>query len=107
MSIGSPGATRIFPTVAQVISHVIDNGMPIQEAVTVPRWFTMHTGQVHVENRLPEATIQGLRDLGWDVNARGPWDTFFGGVHAVVFDHETGYLHGAADPRRDGRAKSF
>lgn len=112
MSVGSPGATRIFPTVAQVISHVIDNDMPIQEALNVPRWFTMESGQVHVENRLPEATIQGLKDLGWDVNVRGGWDFFFGGVHAVLFDHtgqfgRRGTLHGAADPRRDGFARAF
>ena len=30
MAIGSPGATRIIPTLAQVISNVIDRGMPIQ-----------------------------------------------------------------------------
>jgi gamma-glutamyltranspeptidase/glutathione hydrolase len=112
MSVGSPGATRIFPTVAQVISHVIDNNMPIQEALNVPRWFTMETGQVHVENRLSESTIQGLKDLGWDVNVRSGWDFFFGGVHAVLFDHtgefgRRGRLHGAADPRRDGFARAF
>jgi len=112
MSVGSPGATRIFPTVAQVISHVIDNDMPIQEALNVPRWFTMQSGQVHVENRLSESAIQGLKDLGWEVNVRSGWDFFFGGIHAVLFDHtgqfgRAGRLHGAADPRRDGVARAF
>jgi gamma-glutamyltranspeptidase/glutathione hydrolase len=112
MTLGTPGATRIFPTVAQIISHVIDNNMPIQEALNMPRWFTMETGQVHVENRLPESTIQGLIDMGYDVNVRPGWDPFFGGVHAVLFDHtgefgRRGRLHGAADPRRDGFARAF
>jgi gamma-glutamyltranspeptidase/glutathione hydrolase len=35
------------------------------------------------------------------------WDFFFGGVHAVLFDHRTGILTGGADPRRDGQAVAF
>ena len=31
-------------------------------------------------------------------------DLFFGGAQAVFVDLETGTLHGAADPRRDGAA---
>ena len=112
MTLGSPGATRIFPTIALVISHVIDNGMSVQEAINAPRWFTMQSGQVHVEGRLPDSTIQELRDLGYDVNVRPYWDLFFGGVHAVHFDHpgqfgRRGTLHGGADPRRDGFARGF
>jgi len=107
MTLGSPGATRIFPTVAQVISHVIDNDMSIQQAISAARWFTMGSGQVHVETRLPESTIEGLRNLGYDMNARGNWDLFFGGVHAAHFDHNAKRLHGGADPRRDGFARAF
>ena len=39
MALGSPGATRIIPTLAQVISNVIDRGMPIQAAISAPRLF--------------------------------------------------------------------
>jgi gamma-glutamyltranspeptidase/glutathione hydrolase len=41
------------------------------------------------------------------VNVRPNWDLFFGGVHAVLFDHNANVLHGGADPRRDGFAKGF
>ena len=34
---GSPGGSRIITTVLQVISNVIDRGMPIAEAVSAPR----------------------------------------------------------------------
>ncbi len=39
IALGSPGATHIIPTLAQVISNVIDRGMPIQIAISAPRLF--------------------------------------------------------------------
>jgi len=111
LTLGSPGATRIFPTIALVISHMIDNNMTIQEAINAPRWFTMASGNIEVEGRIDESTVQGLRDLGYTVNVRPAWDLFFGGVHAVHYDHRArerdSRLHGGADPRRDGFARGF
>ena len=37
MTIGSPGATRIFPTIAQVIERMIDYNMDIQDAIDCAR----------------------------------------------------------------------
>jgi gamma-glutamyltranspeptidase/glutathione hydrolase len=107
MTLGSPGATRIFPTLAQVISHVIDNGMSLQEAINSPRWFAAASGQVHVENRLSDHTIDGLKTLGYDVNIRANWDPYFGAVQGVHFNHNARRLNGGADPRRDGQARAF
>jgi gamma-glutamyltranspeptidase/glutathione hydrolase len=107
MTVGTPGGPRIFQTLAQVISHIIDNGMTIQEAIVSPRWYTMASGQVHVENRLPEHTIEGLKALGYDVNIHTGWDPYFGAVQGVHFDHNARRLHGGADPRRDGQARAF
>ena len=107
MTLGSPGATRIIATVAQIISNVIDNNMSIQDAIDAPRWFTMASGQVHLEGRLPYSTVNNIRALGYDVNLRSDWDNYFGGVQAVLFDHDAGRLHGGADPRRDGEARAF
>ena len=107
MTVGTPGGPRIFQTLDQVISHIIDNGMTIQEAIVSPRWYTMASGQVHVENRLPEHTIEGLKALGYDVNIHSGWDPYFGAVQGVLFDHNAKKLHGGADPRRDGVARAF
>lgn len=107
MTLGSPGATRIFPTVAQVISNVIDNGMSMQEAIMAPRCFATASGQVHIEGRMPAATIEKMKALGYDVNVRGNWDNYFGGVHAVLYDQKAKKLFGGADPRRDGQAAAF
>ena len=40
MALGTPGATRIFPSVLQAIVNVIDHGMTLQEAVEAPRVWT-------------------------------------------------------------------
>jgi hypothetical protein len=64
MSIGSPGATRIIPTLAQVISNVIDRGMPIQTAVNAPRLFQDRTGNLQLEGRYSINAYNGLVALG-------------------------------------------
>ncbi len=107
MSIGSPGATRIFPTVAQIISGVVDHKMPIQQAILQPRLFQMASGALNVEGRYPTAAVEALKKMGHTVNVRGDFDAYFGGVHAIVYDHSSGVLYGGADPRRDGQAVAY
>jgi len=107
MTIGCPGATRIFPTVAQVISEVIDFGFPIQEAILAPRLYQAASGDLHLEGRYPVSALDGIKKLGHNVSIHGDWDAYFGGVHAVVYDYEHGLLYGGADPRRDGQAAAF
>lgn len=104
MTLGSPGATRIFTTVAQVISHVVDFGLPLQEAITAPRWFQSNTGPLAVEGRLPRATREDLAARGHRLSPKGDWDPYFGGVQAVLLDGRAPLLVGGADPRRDGQA---
>jgi len=107
MVLGSPGATRIFPTVAQVISNVIDFGMPMQEAILAPRLFQMASGALNMEGRYSINAYEALKKMGHTVTVRGDWDAYFGGVHAVLYDYKAGMLYGGADPRRDGQAAAF
>ena len=107
MTLGSPGATRIFPTVAQVISNVIDFGMPIQEAILAPRLFQMASGALNLEGRYSINTYEALKKLGHTITVRGDWDSYYGGVHAVLYDYDAGMLYGGADPRRDGQAAAY
>ena len=107
MTIGSPGATRIFPTVAQVISNVVDFGMPLQEAILAPRYFQMASGALNVEGRVSLNTYNKLLPLGHTVTIRNDWDPYFGGVHAVMYDYNKKLLMGGADPRRDGQAAAY
>lgn len=107
MALGSPGATRIIPTLAQVISNVIDRGMPIQAAISAPRLYQGRAGNLSMEGRYSINAYNGLVALGHTVTVAPDYDATFGGVHAVLFDHAAKTLHGGADPRRDGQAAGY
>lgn len=113
MVLGSPGSARIFATVAQVLSRVVDHGMDIQEAVNTPRmWdstcFGSDDGALRYELPMPgmqgisEQTLKALEELG-----HGTTDMGLGGcVQAIVYMPD-GTLRGAADPRQDGKAFGY
>ena len=105
MAVGSPGATRIITTVAQIISNVIDHGMDIQEAINAARMYNM-SGTLSLEGRIPEEVIKGLEELGHEVDVRADLDPYFGGAQCIMM-LESGELHGGGDPRRDGQAVGF
>ncbi|GHV51182.1 gamma-glutamyltranspeptidase [Spirochaetia bacterium] len=107
MTLGSPGGTRIIAAVAETISFVIDHQMAIQDAVERPRFFASASGPVYLEGGISEATTNGLKNLGYDVNYSSERDPSFGGVHAVVYDRYAKLLYGGADFRRDGHAKGY
>jgi gamma-glutamyltranspeptidase/glutathione hydrolase len=107
MALGSPGATRIIPTLAQVISNVIDRGMPIQAAISAPRLYQGRTGNLSMEGRYSINAYNGLVKLGHTITVAPDFDAAFGGVHAVLFDHAAKVLYGGADPRRDGQAAGY
>jgi gamma-glutamyltranspeptidase / glutathione hydrolase len=99
--IGSPGGPRIAPTMAQVLTAVLDGHLSLQDALKAPRFFAQGSTLV-VESRLPPETLEGLRTRGWKIAVNGSLNNYFGGVHAVFIDPVTRMLTGAADPRRDG-----
>ncbi len=107
LAVGSPGATRIFTTVAQIISNVIDFKMPIQQAIFAPRLFQMASGSLNMEGRFSINSYETLKKMGHTVTVRNDWDVYFGGVHAVLYDYDAGLLYGGADPRRDGIVAAF
>ncbi len=110
-TLGSPGGIRIYPTVAQVISRVIDHNMTLQEAIDCARLFEYGSAEgIAVESHgaygVTAETLATLRGMGHNVNNRGSWKIYFGGVHGVMYLPD-GSLCGAADPRRDGKALGY
>ena len=101
MVVGSPGGSYIITTVFQVVTDVLDFGMPVQEAVAAPRFHHQWLPErLEVEPGFPDATTEALRALGWDV---GRVSTF-GAADAIVVRYDrdgTPTLHGGADPRRE------
>jgi gamma-glutamyltranspeptidase/glutathione hydrolase len=104
---GSPGGSTIINSVLNTTLNLVDHGFSLQDAVDAPRLsVTSASGSVSIDNGapgsaftgFPEASLQGLRDLGHTVNA--PSD--IGSVQMVRIDPRNGKQTGAADARREG-----
>jgi gamma-glutamyltranspeptidase len=114
---GTPGADTQVQTNLQVLTHVLDHGFTVTEAVEAPRWRHVGTGTestipfgeadtLDLEARFPLDVVEGLRRLGHPVTVIGPWEGV-GSEVAIQADPEHAALHGACDPRRDGYAVGF
>ncbi len=111
---GTPGADTQVQTNMQVITHVLDFGMTVAEAVEAPRWRNTHSptesniphecdNLLYVESRFSSETLDGLRQRGHTLEVMHGWGAS-GSEMMIQVDTGAGALHGAADPRRDGYA---
>jgi gamma-glutamyltranspeptidase len=110
---GTPGADTQVQTNLQVITHVLDFGMTVAEAVEAPRWRNTQSptesniphvcnDELLMESRFSEQALAGLSRRGHTLNMLEPWDGVTGREMMVQVDRDSGVLHGAADPRHDG-----
>lgn len=111
MTLGTPAGLRIYTTVAQVISKVIDHGMNLQDAIDCARIYDNGSAvgieyETGCKYSISSETIAKLQAMGHTTTARGNWKIYFGGVQGVMY-LEDGTLFGAADPRRDGKALGY
>ncbi len=105
MALGTPGGVRIFGSVMQAISNVIDHGMTMQEAVEAPRMWDRGP-ELELETGYPEFTAlkTAMEALGHDVS---PVFRVAGGMNGIRFDVETGMMEGVACWRADGAPMGF
>ena len=104
MLLGGPGGSRIPTAVLQVFLNIVDFGMNPQEAVDAPRFHHQWLpDQISVERGFSPDALAALRARGHEVRQ----DT--GPVSAVVevIVKDGGWLQGAADARRWGRANGY
>lgn len=90
---------------AQFVSHVVDHGLNLQEALEAGR-FTKPTFEgcdVMVEELVPAETREALRALGHEVEVVPPRSFHFGFGQAVMTTPDD-VRFGASDPRHDGAA---
>jgi gamma-glutamyltranspeptidase/glutathione hydrolase len=97
--IGAPGATQIAMGVLQVLLNVLDFGMPIQKAISSPR-FSSTSNVIDVSNRIPRYVTQALEAEGYEVVRNPSSYAGFALVHAIT--SIDGKLEGGADPGGDG-----
>jgi len=100
---GTPGGDKQVQTNLQVVTHLLDRGMNVQEAAEYPRWSSGEGLSLSLERRFPDRTVEGLRQHGHDVNLVGPWEGG-GAVQLIMIHPISGALIGGSDPRCDGCA---
>lgn len=98
---GSPGGTQIAMGILHSLVNVIDFNMPIQTAVSQPR-FSSTSDTIDVCNRIPRYITRPLVEQGYEI-VRNPFGYTIGWIHAIEIRPD-GRLEGGADPGRDGVA---
>jgi gamma-glutamyltranspeptidase/glutathione hydrolase len=107
VALGSPGATRIFPTIVQTLVNIIDHGMTMDQAIEQPRFWSSGPTVFAWEDRIDANLIAALEKLGHKPRKYTAYDAYFGAVQGVLFDQATGIMYGGADSRRLGEAIGF
>lgn len=106
--LGTPGGSRIFSGVAEVISRVIDSKMDLHTAISVPKiWNCSNKNNLQYENplkgyeqyALTDETIAKLTEMG-----HGELKTAASGAFQCIMFMDDDTLYGTADPRQDGKA---
>ena len=97
LAIGAAGGTRLRSALVQVAAGVLDERLPLQEAVDRPRLHPT-AGRVQLEPGFGEAAIDSLAANGFEPRVWPDRHHFFGGVSAVTPSAAAG------DPRRSGAA---
>ena len=106
--LGTPGGARIFTSVAQVISRVIDHGLSIHDAICAPDIRNIGAKnnmqyelplKGYEEYALSDETVQELIDMG-----HGELKINTAGANQGIQYMPDGTLYGTADPRQDGKA---
>ena len=103
---GTPGGDQQDQWIPQFFLRHVHSGLNLQESIDAPAWHTEHfpssfwprrarPGVVVVEDRLPEATITGLRDRGHQVEVGSAWSE--GRLVAACRDKDR--MKAAANPR--------
>lgn len=103
MVTGNVGGGRIISGTLQVMMNVMDHGMNIAEAVSVPRFHHQWMpDELRLERGFSEDTIKLLKERGHNVVIKGA----MGSSQSITF--EEGRFFGASDPRTpSGCAKGF
>ena len=108
MAYGTMGGEGQPQTQAALFTRHVQFGMPLQAAVTAPRWLLGRTwGAVSttlkLEDRFDPALVSALDAAGHATEIIAPFSDLAGHAGAVV-RHPGGLIEAAADPRADGAA---
>ncbi|ARJ41032.1 gamma-glutamyltransferase [Pantoea alhagi] len=111
MVYGSMGGDGQPQTQAAIFTRHVIQGMPLQEAVSAPRWLLGRTwgdssDTLKLEGRFSADTLTRLAALGHQTDTLPDFSEAVGHAGAIV-RHTNGMLEGAFDPRSNGSAAGF
>lgn len=105
---GSPGSERIYSSVAQFLTNILDKEYSMKEAIIKPRLHCSIGGTLSIEaNRFSPEVISYLEEIGYRIEKKSDYDFYFGAIHSVMRCKTKDEFHGAAEVRRDGSAGGF
>ncbi len=89
---------------AQVFTDIVVGGMDAQEAADRPRLFWGDDGVLEAETGISAEVRSGLEARGHKLRDAA---ISHGGAQLISIDHESGFLIGGSDPRKDGHAAGW
>ena len=106
MAYGTMGGEGQPQTQAAIFTRYARYGIPLQAAVTLPRWLLGRTWgedstSLKMEDRFAPEVSDALRAAGHHVEIVAPFTATMGHAGAIV-RHANGMIEGASDPRSDG-----
>ena len=104
---GSPGGSTIITTTLQVIVNVIDHGMSIDDAVSLPRFHHQWLPDMIMYDKygLSPDTINNLKALGHVGFREVPYGRGIGDANSILI--RDGIISGIKDPRNEGAALGY
>jgi len=111
MAYGTMGGEGQPQTQAMVFARHVLHGVPLQAAVTAPRWLLGRTWgeattNLKIEGRMDPEVVRQLRKAGHEIEMVGEFTEMMGHAGAIV-RHSDGLLEGASDPRSDGAVAAW
>lgn len=111
MVYGTMGGEGQPQTQAALFTRYARYGVPLQQAVTAPRWLLGRTwGEASVslkyEDRFNPEVIARMQAAGHQMERVEAFSSIMGHAGALV-RHPSGLLEGASDPRSDGSVAAW
>ena len=111
MAYGTMGGEGQPQTQAAIFSRYARFGVPLQEAITRPRWLLGRTWgeestSLKLEDRFDPTLIEALAAAGHVVERLPAFSPAMGHAGAII-RHQSGLLEGATDPRSDGMVATW
>ncbi|NNM36242.1 MAG: gamma-glutamyltransferase [Nitrosopumilus sp.] len=108
MVLGSPGSQRIFSTVTQFLSRIIDGDLPMSDAIERPRFHCSIGGTVSIEDGgFRKEVVDFLKEMGYEISVKERFSFYHGAIHAVMKTQTQKGFQGVAEVRRDGTAEGL